>query len=72
MEHPIQEMNKIQNPTKKYFLSDLVTKLVILLVCVKILQKSAYKYDWKKKWLTDLTLAQTSKVCYIVSLYAYF
>ena len=57
-----QENKNRKHPPKK-FLSGLVTKLENLLVFVKILWKISSHRWFKKKLLTDLILARTSKVC---------
>ena len=50
---------------KKKFLSGLVTKLENLFVFGKNLWKISSNWWFQKKLLTDLTSAQTLKVCYI-------
>ena len=50
--------------SKKIFLSGLVTKLEFLFVFGKILWKMSSNWWFQKKGVTDLTSAQTSKVCY--------
>ena len=52
--------------SKKIFLSGLVTKLENLLVFGKNLWKISSNGWIKKMWLTDLTSAQTLKVCFMV------
>ena len=51
--------------SKKIFLSGLVTKLENLLVFGKTLWKISSNWWFQKKGVTDLTSAQTSKVCYM-------
>ena len=50
--------------SKKNFLSGLVTKLENLFVFGKNLWKSSSNWWFQKKLLTDLTSAQTLKVCF--------
>ena len=70
VKHPIPKMNliKTQQKTKisfkKNVSSDLVTKLVNLFIFVKILWKISSHWWFQKKGVTDLTSAQTSKVCF--------
>ena len=49
-----------KNSGQKFFMSDLVTKLVNLFYFVQILWKISSHWWFQKKLLTDLTLAQTS------------
>ena len=51
--------------SKKIFRSCLVTKLEFLFVFGKILWKMSSNWWFQKKGVTDLTSAQTSKVCSI-------
>ena len=55
----------MKNILRKKFLKGLVTKLENLFVFGRHYAKSAQTEFFKKKGVTDLTLAQTSKVCFI-------